>query len=133
MLAAPLFVFLHVTFFQHTTLDLNRVLSDKKALFFLLLFYPVIEELAFRGVIQEFIASRTKQWVFYPLSLANMLTSVLFVLIHFIHHPPLWAMMVFVPSLIFGYFKEQYGRIYPSILLHIFYNAASLFLVVQQQ
>ena len=133
MLAATLFVFLHITFFQHTTLDLNRVLSDKKALFFLLLFYPVIEELAFRGVIQEFIASRTKQWVFYPLSLANMLTSVLFVLIHFIHHPPLWAMMVFVPSLIFGYFKEQYGRIYPSILLHIFYNAASLFLVVQQQ
>lgn len=90
-----------------------------------------MEELAFRGVIQEYIASKTKQYpLFFHLSVANVVTSVLFVLMHFVHHTPLWAMLVFIPSLVFGYFKEQYGHVGASIFLHMFYNACSLFLVV---
>jgi membrane protease YdiL (CAAX protease family) len=130
-LAAPLFVFLHNFLFQQKLFDLELISFDIKALFFLIIFYPVIEELVFRGVIQEFIASKTKQFrSFFHLSIANVMTSLLFVAIHFVHHPPSWALLVFIPSLIFGYFKEQYGDIRASIMLHMFYNTCSLFLIL---
>lgn len=131
ILAAPLFVFLYNFIFQKKLIDLQLVSFDIRSLLFLILLYPVVEELAFRGVIQEFIASRTKQFrTFYFLSIANVVTSLLFVAMHFVHHTPLWATLVFVPSLIFGYFKEQYGHIGASIFLHMFYNACSLFLIL---
>ena len=131
ILAAPIFVLIYISIFQDKTLDLKNILSDTKSLFFLIVFYPVIEELAFRGVIQEYIATKTKEYPsFFYLTVANILTSVLFVLMHFVHHTPLWAMLVFIPSLIFGYFKEQYKYIVPSIFLHMFYNICSLFLIV---
>lgn len=130
-LAAPLFILLHNTLFQHQLFDLNTLEFDTKSLFFLIIFYPVVEELAFRGVIQEYIASKTKQYPsFFYLSVANILTSLLFVAMHFVHHAPLWALLVFIPSLVFGYFKEQYGHIGASIFLHMFYNACSLFLIL---
>ena len=131
ILAAPLFVLLYHFIFQQAPIDTERLFSDVKHLFFLIVFYPVVEELAFRGVIQEFIASKTKQYpAFYKLTVANIVTSLLFVAMHFVHHTPLWAMLVFIPSLVFGYFKEQYGHIGASIFLHMFYNACSLFLIL---
>ena len=130
-IAAPLFVLLYNTLFQQKLFDIQSITFDIKSLFFLIIFYPVIEELAFRGVIQEFIASKTKQFRLYlHLTLANVVTSLLFVAMHFVHHPPHWALIIFVPSLIFGYFKEQYGDIRASIFLHMFYNACSLFLLI---
>lgn len=114
--------------YQDQTFDMQHMVFDKKSLFFLIVFYPVVEELAFRGVIQEYIASKTTQYTtFFYISVANLLTSLLFVAIHFVHHTPVWALLVFIPSLIFGYFKEQYEHIGPSIFLHMFYNACSLF------
>ena len=131
ILAAPVFVLLHNTIFQHQTFNVDHLHFDLQSLFFLIVFYPVVEELAFRGVIQEFIASKTKQYSsFFHISVANIVTSLLFVAMHFVHHTPLWALLVFVPSLIFGYFKEQYGHIGYSIFLHMFYNACSLFLIL---
>ena len=131
ILAAPLFVSLYITLFQHHNADINTLINNKKSLFFLIIFYPLVEELAFRGVLQEFIASKTKQYPpFYYLTLSNIITSILFVLIHFVHHSPLWAVLIFIPSLIFGYFKEQYKNIIPSIFLHMFYNICSLFLMI---
>ena len=131
LLAAPIFVLLYNTIFQHQTFNLDLLHVDTSSLFFLIVFYPVVEELAFRGVIQEFIASKTKQYPsFFYLSVANIVTSLLFVAMHFVHHTPLWAMLVFIPSLVFGYFKEQYGHIGASIFLHMFYNVCSLFLIL---
>jgi len=129
--AAPIFILLYISMFQDQTIDLKNILSDTKSLFFLIVFYPVIEELAFRGMIQEVIATKTKQYpVYFYISVANILTSVLFVLMHFVHHTLLWALLVFIPSLVFGYFKEQYKNILPSIFLHMFYNACSIFLII---
>jgi len=130
VMAAPLFVLLYNGLLRHQTVDVEILFLDTKSLFFLIVFYPVIEELAFRGVIQEYIAAKTKQYpsLFY-FTIANIVTSLLFVAMHFVHHTPLWAMLVFVPSLIFGYFKEQYGHIGASIFLHMLYNACSLFLI----
>jgi hypothetical protein len=83
----------------------------------------VLEELLFRGVVQGQFLLRTwggeKRW---GMTQANLLTSVLFMLAHAIYHPPLWAVAVFVPSLVFGYFRDRYGNITPSLALHVYYN-----------
>jgi len=131
ILAAPFFVLLYNFLFQQKFFDLQLISFDIRSLVFLILLYPIVEELAFRGVIQEFIASKTKQFrSFFYFTIANIVTSLLFVAMHFVHHTPLWATLVFIPSLVFGYFKEQYGHIGASIFLHMFYNACSLFLIL---
>jgi len=123
LLAAPIFCLLYVEIFPNKTNDFFWLLSDGKSFFLLIFLYPLIEELAFRGTIQEYLYSKTKQQrLFLGLSLANVLTSILFVLMHFVHHEPVWAILIFFPSLLFGYFKEIYNQITPSIVLHMFYN-----------
>ena len=123
LLAAPIFCLFYIEIFQHKADDIYWLLSDGKSLLFLIFFYPIIEELTFRGVIQEYINQKTKQWkLFLGISIANLLTSILFVLMHFVHHDPIWAILTFFPSLVFGYFKEKYILIAPSIVLHMFYN-----------
>lgn len=123
LIAVPIFCFLYNYIFLHGSFDMAGWIVDKKSFFFVILFYPIIEELAFRGTIQEYLAARTKHYPsFFYLTVANILTSILFVSIHFVHHQPIWALLTFFPSLIFGYFKEQYRHIFPSIFLHMFYN-----------
>lgn len=89
----------------------------------LVLLQPVLEELLFRGVVQGQFLLRgwggKKHW---GLTQANLLTSALFVLAHTFYHPPLWAIAVFMPSLVFGYFRDRYGSIYSSLALHVYYN-----------
>ena len=91
-------------------------------LFQFLLFFPLLEELLFRGLVQGVIARRLPGKL-GPLSRANISTSILFVLAHLLNHPPLWAAAVFIPSLVFGYFRDRYTHLLPSSLLHIIYNS----------
>jgi len=99
-------------------------------LFKWLLWAPVLEELLFRGVVQGQI-----QRYFHSsahvlgLSRANWITSGLFTSMHFLYHPPLWAMSVLFPSLVFGYFRDRHDSVVPSIVLHSIYNAQFLFLL----
>lgn len=87
------------------------------------LIYPVLEELAFRGALQSAL-------LHYPLGQkrylgvtgANLATSSLFVALHFLTHSPIWALLVFVPSLVFGELRDRYQSTRPSILLHCIYN-----------
>ncbi|MEN8171059.1 MAG: JDVT-CTERM system glutamic-type intramembrane protease [Pseudomonadota bacterium] len=88
----------------------------------LVLIFPLLEEAVFRGLIQETIARRFNAHL-GPLSHANIATSILFVLAHLFNHPALWAIAIFIPSLIFGYFRERYNHLLPPILLHIIYNS----------
>lgn len=92
------------------------------------LFYPVLEELVFRGLIQELAHRYLKPWRVGPLSHANLLTSLLFTALHFISHPPLWAAAVLVPSLVFGFFKDRSGALAVPVVLHVFYNSGYLWL-----
>lgn len=92
------------------------------------LLYPVVEELLFRGVVQSEIHARLRPWRLGPLSHANILTSVLFAALHFIHHPPLWALSVVAPSLVFGYFRERSGGLAAPIALHVTYNSGYFWL-----
>jgi len=91
---------------------------------------PIIEEILFRGVIQTQLDKLT--WAARKLlgiSLANVATSVLFILVHFVHHPPTWAVAVFVPSLVFGYFRDRHQSLYSPIVVHSFYNLGYLLVV----
>lgn len=86
---------------------------------------PLIEELLFRGVIQGQLRSRAwARRTAAGLSMANYLTTLLFVLAHLVHQPFLWAVAVALPSLVFGHFRDRHGHIYPSLILHSGYNAA---------
>lgn len=90
----------------------------------LMIWQPVLEELLFRGFIQG--QFRLRAWgreARWGLTNANLLTSLLFVLAHVVSHSPLWAVAVFFPSLVFGYFRDRYESVYPSVALHIYYNA----------
>jgi membrane protease YdiL (CAAX protease family) len=99
--------------------------------FFLLnvIFYPIIEELSFRGIIQTSLSGISPQYIFRGITFSNVITSILFSAIHAIHNVPFLAVLVFFPSLIFGYFRDEYGSVFPSIFLHSFYNLIFLSLV----
>jgi membrane protease YdiL (CAAX protease family) len=95
----------------------------------LALAYPVVEELAFRGYVQGVIlrtSAGSRSWRGW--SLANGATSVLFALAHVFAHAPLWAAAALFPSLVFGFFRDRYGRVLPSIGLHVWYNVGYFWL-----
>lgn len=93
----------------------------------LVIWQPIAEELLFRG----FIQGRLREWhwarrPFISLSTANYITTLLFVITHLVNHSLWWAIAVAVPSLVFGYFRDRHGHIYPCIALHAAYNACYL-------
>ncbi len=98
----------------------------------LVLLYPTIEEIAFRGLLQELLRDYVSRRSLGPLTIANLLTSVLFAGLHFIYHAPLWAALVFFPSLVFGFFKDRTRRLLAPVILHVFYNAGYFWLFAPQ-
>lgn len=97
-------------------------IEDLKLFLTLILVYPILEEILFRGLIQSTIAKQfSKNWLI--ISQANLITSALFVSLHFISHPPLWALAVVIPSITFGYIQERVNNILAPITLHATYNA----------
>ncbi|MDQ6995121.1 MAG: JDVT-CTERM system glutamic-type intramembrane protease, partial [Mariprofundaceae bacterium] len=118
---------------QHPPMQWAISLSTLQTLLILALLYPILEELVFRGLIQTWLLEKTWGHIsWWGVSLANVLTSLLFMGLHFFQHPPLWAIAVLLPSLIFGYFREHYAQatypLLPSISLHCFYNAGWFYL-----
>ena len=90
----------------------------------LVIWQPLIEEVLFRGIIQGQFAKREwgkHSWL--NISSANLATSVLFVVMHMVNSSPLFALTVFFPSLVFGYFRDYCNSVYPCIILHGAYNA----------
>lgn len=109
-------------------LQLNWPLAAPAIYLLPVLVYPVLEEIVFRGLIQELVHDYLSTRVFGPLSVANLLTSALFASLHLLSHPPLWAALVFFPSLVFGFFKDRHQSLFAPIVLHMFYNAGFLWL-----
>jgi membrane protease YdiL (CAAX protease family) len=96
---------------------------DGSAFVRLIVVYPLVEELAFRGVVQGALLRWTHRRELAPaLSLANAITSLLFVAIHCVYHPPVWAAAVLIPSVIFGYARERFGGVTVAVILHAYYN-----------
>lgn len=97
------------------------------AWFNILLIYPVLEEVAFRGTIQEVLLKLSGlNEVHYGVSKANFITSVLFAGFHIIYQPAWLASLILLPSLVLGFFKERYATILVPIGLHILFNLVFL-------
>jgi len=110
--------------FTHPVVNLSWPFQSPLRFALLAVFYPVLEEIIFRGWLQE----ELHKWalgsrIFARLSLANLLTSTVFSIAHVLYHSARWAAATFFPSLVFGYFKDKSRRLFPSIVLHVFYNA----------
>lgn len=91
------------------------------------LFYPVVEELLFRGIFQgELLRLTTKDnrvLRLGPVSVANALTTLAFVAFHMLAQPLGWALAVALPSLVFGHLRERFASVWPAVFVHIVYNA----------
>ena len=114
--------------FQQPDILLNKPLLYPRWFLSLVLAYPVLEEILFRGLLQELVRDYISTATFGPLTLANLLTSVLFAGAHFFYPAPAWAALVFFPSLIFGFFKERTATLTAPVILHVFYNAGFIWL-----
>ncbi len=68
----------------------------------------VAEEIFFRGFLMNFFN--------------NITVSFMFMLAHLIHFPTINSLLVFFPSLIFGYVYIKSGSIVAPVLLHFFSN-----------
>lgn len=88
---------------------------------------PLLEELVFRGILQGQLlrltakAGFSRRW-WAPVSLANVLVTIAFVLLHLRSQPLAWALSVAVPSLVFGHLRERFASIWPAVGLHAYYN-----------
>ena len=90
----------------------------------LVIWQPIVEEILFRGILQgQLIKTRWGPHAFMRITAANVVTSMLFAAIHMVNNSPLFALAVFVPSLVFGYFRDSCNSVYPPILLHAAFNA----------
>jgi membrane protease YdiL (CAAX protease family) len=89
-------------------------------------YYPVLEELLFRGVLQGSLL-RWGCWSrksFAAISGANLLSSLAFCGLHLVYQPPLWALAVFVPSLAFGYARDRQQSVLGALVLHSIWNGS---------
>ncbi len=130
-IAAALFYWGLLSAISTPATDLAWPLREPLRFLYPALLYPVIEEIIFRGWLQEFIQARFRSWRLGPLTHANLFTSLVFTALHFINHPPLWAAAVFLPSLLFGLAKDRSGGLTAPILLHVFYNSGYFWLFTQ--
>jgi len=121
ILAAPL-VWLLLYFILRPELDWSWPLYHPARFLWPVLFFPVVEEILFRGLLQEFVRDYFSSNALGPISIANLVTSLVFTGLHFFYQPALWAALVFIPSLVFGFFKDRTGRLTAPIILHMFYN-----------
>lgn len=95
-----------------------------------LFWFPLFEELAFRGFIQGILSSRKlegAQWL--GISRANLLASIAFVGWHLLYQPAFFVLVLIVPSLVFGFFRDRYDSLVPSLMLHVGYNGFLLLAV----
>jgi len=97
----------------------------------LVLLWPVLEEVVFRGALQPSLsASAWGRLSRKGFSAANGVTSLIFAGAHLFSHPPLWALSVFFPSLLFGYFRDRHDSLLSPIILHVGYNLGYYWLFV---
>jgi len=96
----------------------------------LVLLWPVMEEVVFRGVLQPFITElRWGGLRLAGVTAGNGVTSLLFAAAHLFSHLPSWAALVFIPSLLFGYFRDRHDSLLSPAVLHVTYNLGYYWLV----
>lgn len=107
--------------------DLAWPWSDVDRFGLLVVVFPVLEEIVFRGLLQEWLAKHLQQRLSL-ISLANIVTSMVFAALHLVHQSALWPLLIFFPSLVFGFSKERYQSLWAPVLLHSWYNLGFVWL-----
>lgn len=118
LVALPVWVVLGLVAGPHL-----RVPSGTWAWASLVLVQPFAEELVFRGVLQGQLLRLSGGRRLGAVTLANLATTAGFVAVHLLAQPPLWALAVAVPSLVFGHLRERLGSVWPAVAMHAVYNA----------
>lgn len=120
-LAAALPVWAALAWLQPPPAPLAGAVAAPLTFLYLVLALPILEEAAFRGLVQEGLGRLWhRRWG--PLTAANAGQAAAFGLLHLIAHPPLWAAAILVPGLVFGFFRERHATLATPIALHAFYN-----------
>ena len=87
-------------------------------LLILLIVSPILEELTFRGLLQDLVLSKTKNYIF-----TILIVNIAFMLLHFnVNKNIVYLLLVFTCGIIFSVSKIYYERISLHILLHMYYN-----------
>jgi len=107
------------------SLFIKTYISFKKPIFFFNQFFFVAfpEEFFFRG----FLLPSIKIYIPFKwngISLANIITAIVFAFFHLFMHSPFWAMSTLFPAVVFGYFRERHNSLWPAVMLHFFYNCS---------
>ncbi|MBA53510.1 MAG: hypothetical protein CMK89_03560 [Pseudomonadales bacterium] len=93
----------------------------------IILLIPICEEIVFRGLLQNELASYGRlRRTLLGLSWDNLISSTLFTLVHTIYFENILVLAIEFPALLFGYFYSQYRRLIYPVLLHIWYNTHGL-------
>lgn len=116
--------------FINQVYDLGIQTQWQQTWLYWILILPLLEEVVFRGWLQEALDSRLVFRIHFKiksavltLSLANITTSLVFSLLHLIWLPYNQALLIFVPSLFFGLLKDHYQSLIPPIAFHVLFNA----------
>ena len=83
---------------------------------------PLVEEVAFRGLLQGRLLRRLAARRLAGITWANWLTTAAFAGLHALAQPPAWALAVVLPSLALGHLRERFGSVWPAVIVHIVYN-----------
>jgi membrane protease YdiL (CAAX protease family) len=122
-LVAPA-VWLVLFAFTHPAVNPGWALADPLRFASLAIAWPLLEELVFRGALQPRLARTAwgarENW---GITTANVVTSLAFAGAHLPAHDPAIAAATFMPSLVFGYFRDRYRSVAPGAALHVLYNA----------
>ncbi|HET7314543.1 JDVT-CTERM system glutamic-type intramembrane protease MrtJ [Salinisphaera sp.] len=95
------------------------------AVFWFVVVAPGVEEIVFRGGLQEWALRRGRRRARF-VSRANLGASLAFAGAHLLTHAPVWAALMLVPSLVFGIAYERRRRLIAPVALHALYNACFL-------
>jgi len=112
-------------FRDYESWNLNDLTSHMSPalLFVLICLVPgIMEEIAFRGLIQHWLQTALKPWR------AILLTSFLFTMLHL---SILTFPYIFALSVLLGWTKWKTNSLYPSMIIHIANNAFALFVIPQ--
>lgn len=100
-----------------------RVPASAFAWVSLVLIQPLLEELVLRGVLQGQLLRLTRRRRLGPVSVANVVTTAVFVALHVPTQHLGWALAVAPPSLVFGHLRERFASVWPAVAMHGLYNA----------
>ena len=96
----------------------------------ILLIFPVLEEIVFRGLIQDYLSNKITDWdSFLGITWANWLTTLLFCVTHLVTRSMLVASLVIVPSLLLGALRDRGFSIKALAAIHLYWNGGVYLLI----